>query len=40
VRTFGGEGQRVRPPDAAAGTCHYDHPAVDNSHCVVSLAVT
>src|SRR6185312_7548226 len=40
VGTFGGESQRVRAPDAAAGTCHYDHPAVDESHCVVSLAVT
>src|SRR4029077_11366264 len=40
VRTFGGERQRVRPPDAAAGAGHYDHPAVYQSHCVVSLAVT
>jgi hypothetical protein len=29
VRTFRGESQRVCPPNAAAGTCQYDHPAVN-----------
>jgi hypothetical protein len=29
VGTFRGESQRVCAPNAAAGTCHYDHPAVN-----------